>query len=104
MEKEPTFYSVEEKFKKQIDERFDLWISIVVDSALSEQAKEKIKRNLSDFKDGAFKNWPSLADAFRGILFSILSITERDDNKNEASILFEDLRDDIWSLYKEIQS
>jgi len=104
MEKEPAFYPVEDKFKQQINERFNLWAAIIDDSGVEEQTKEEIKNKLLDFKDGAFKNWASLEDAFFGTISLILTITKRDNNRDEAAALFENIRDDIWAFFKEIKN
>lgn len=68
MEKEPVIYSVEDKFRQQIDERYGLWTSITDDSKVNNETKEKIKQVLLNFKENAFKEWADIDDAFYGIV------------------------------------
>ncbi len=104
MEKKPNLYSAEDKFKRLIQARFNLWVSLIYDADLKEEIKTEIKNRLLEFKDGAFKNWDNLEDAVYGTISSILTITESDNNKNEAKTLFTNIKDDIWALFKEIKN
>jgi len=106
MEKEPVPYSVEDKFKQQIGKRFNLWTSIIEESGVSQETKNEIIKILSDFRDNAFdtNRWQDVGDAFYGVITLMLTATEHDDNKAEAKVLFHNIRDDVWALFKEIKN
>ena len=103
MEREPTYLSTEQKFSKLINARFDLWVSIVDDSEVDEKTKKEIKEKLSCFREGALTKWSNIDDAFYYTISSILTIIERDKMREGARALFENIRDDIWALFKEIK-
>ena len=103
MKKEPTFYSVEDNFKQRIDEKLDLWISIVNDSMVENQTKERIREILLNFKNNGLKNSSNLDNAFYDTISSILTITKKEPNKSEAAALFENIRDDIWLFFDELR-
>ncbi|OGY44405.1 MAG: hypothetical protein A3B89_02190 [Candidatus Buchananbacteria bacterium RIFCSPHIGHO2_02_FULL_40_13] len=104
MEKEPAFQSIEDKFRQQIGERFDLWVSIIDEAKVSEGTKEKIKEILSTFRDKALANWwADIDDAFYGTINAMFNAIYDESNKNEAKALFQNIRDDMWMLFREIR-
>lgn len=104
MERERILYSDEERFKQAIDERNKLWISIIDDSEVNNITKNKIKQLLLELKNDPHKKWGSLDNAVYGTISSMLTIVNQDDKKSEAKALFENIRDDIWALFKEIKN
>lgn len=103
MEKERISFDVEQGFKNEIDGRFETWVSLIDGASIANGTKEQLKQILTDFKDKAFTNWDNLEDAIHGTISVMLTITEQEENKREASDLFENIRDDIWDLYKKIK-
>lgn len=95
--------SMEDAFRRQIEGRYQLWETIIDDSGVHGETKEKMRRALSDFKQDTSKKWTSLDDAFYGTISSILTITNQDEDKNEGKALFENIRDDMWALFEEIK-
>lgn len=104
MEKESIYLPPEEKFTQKINDRINLWFSLINDSGVNQNTKEEIKKILSKFQEGALTKWASLGDAFYGTTSSMLTVIERDTNKKQAQSLFENIRDDIWALEKEIKN
>ena len=102
MERESKYISPVELFNRQIDERFNLWTSIIDDSKVKPETKNEIKKLLSYFKENACTKWDSLDGAVYGTISGILTITEKEKNNEEANALFENIHDDMWSFYKEI--
>ena len=105
IESEQSYLPPEQKFERDITTRFDLWTSIVDDSGVSDDLKREIKEALTNLKDKGLKSWKSLEDAFYGTVNKILTLTEAWRKKDdEATTVFETLRDDIWDFYKEISN
>lgn len=104
MEKEPIYLYPDQKFSKLINEKFDLWTSVIDDSDVSAETKTNLKRDLNHFQNDAHTSWQTLDDAFYFTISTILTTSKKDKNKDEARALFENLRDDIWSLFKEIKN
>jgi hypothetical protein len=96
---EPVFLSSEQL---KINERFDLLVSLVNDSKIGERTKNAIKERLLIFRNGAFNEWESFRLAIYYTISSILSIVEKDKNNEETMALFENIRDDLWALYREM--
>ena len=98
---------LESSFNSSISRRFNLWQSIIDDSVATEQIKVELKQALNHFRGAAFTDWVNLDDAFHGTVNRLLTITaawEKGDNDpGDLKALFENLRDDIWELRREIQ-
>jgi len=97
-----------EKFKAGITARFDLWSSIIDDSEVAHDMKDKIIKSLAKLKDDGLTRWSSLDDAFYGTISSLATSTESCESwkkKDKAvAVLFKTLRDDLWDFHREITS
>jgi hypothetical protein len=99
---EPAYEAPEARFKRLIDDRYELWVSIVDDSAIADEIKSEVKKYLLKLKEEAFTSWGNLADAFYGIKSVILTPVLRDRDQVEAMAMYENLRDDLNAFEKEI--
>ena len=103
----PRFKSPEEKFKREIDSHFSLWVGLIDDAPISTNNKEKMKRYLTEFKDNTLKlkEWDTekfIQNCYLAIR-GILSLVDLDSETDEAKALFYNLRDDLWDLEKEMR-
>ncbi len=94
---------VEQKFLNRIAEQYDLWLSIVDESGdVSEEGKEKVRELLRKLKEDALKSWNSIQDACYYTISQMLDVVEREENQEDAKALYENIRDDIWAVYREM--
>ncbi len=102
MEKPKTFDTIDDVARDIIAQRAELWASIIKDAEIENRTKEDIKKCIDAFITKAEQNPFRTADDCYTAISSILSYTEKDSHTQEAANLFENLRDDIWALHKEL--
>jgi len=47
--------------------------------------------------------WADIDDAFYGTINAMFNAIYDESNKNEAKALFQNIRDDMWMLFREIR-
>lgn len=91
-----------------INERIELWESLVEESRLDEVYKTRLRELLGKAKDADFDTDKSRDDWVYFTVHQIADITnEAAKNGADESItkaLFENLREDVWSFWKELRS
>ena len=92
----------ERKEPNLIEDRVELWLSIVAEAEIDPETKVALREILERFKDWEKNYNHSLDDAAYYSVSQLLSATEKDSHKENAKALFEDLRDDMWALHREL--
>ena len=90
-------------------ERNSLWESIILDSSFSDKIKDEF---LAIIRDRFGKGMPVMESRDDWIYFSISQLLvvvdkiarEENISREELMVLFENLRNDIWDFYKEINN
>lgn len=110
-EQKKTIESQEKMFKAMIEKYIPSWQSTIDGADVPEEVKEKFHTALDEW----FKDLPdnvsdgNPGDQSRSLVVHLLSILEgvekqkdiSDEKKEDSNALFEILRDDIWTVYKE---
>lgn len=100
---EDFYKSPEERFKSQIEERYNTWIEVVDESDIEEDLKKEVRQVLDKFRNSTFTLSLRIEDAFYNSVNHILTITNKSKEVEDARALFENIRDDIWDFFnKEI--
>jgi len=94
--------STEERFKREVGLRFDLWMDLVDDSAVSAETKNEIKQYLSRFRDDALIRWDDLAHACSNTLAAIQAVTDKDIHESNARALFRNLHNELLAIKKKL--
>ena len=107
MEKiEENYLSPEERWQEAIPKRAGLWNALIKDSRIEEELREKFINVITIAKNRKFSDYYSLEDWIYGTLSGLLNIAEEavknGKTLEEAKILFEELRHDIWDFYREL--
>lgn len=87
--------------EKFVTERIALWNSIVDEADIDQETKDDLKQIFINFENWE-KKYNSLGDLIHYSLHQILSATEKDSHKDNAKNLFEDLRNDVWDVFREL--
>lgn len=85
--------------EKFVAERIVLWNSIVDEADIDAETKTALKKIFTNFENWE-KKYNSLGDLIYYSLHQIAAATEKDSHKDAAKSLFEDLRDDIWEVFR----
>lgn len=106
-EKKESYMPPEVKFAEQIENRQALWISIVRESNLDDETKNKLSAVLDEFKKTDF-NEPEyktsqreLYDLFRSVIGRLLNSINHDDPEQNA--VFENLKADLWKFCEKLE-
>ena len=92
----------QEKFTKEISDRSSVWEEIINESDINEEQKEKLLELINSYKNRRFTIHDQPYDVCRGLISQILTILFNSENEGEKA-LFENLRDDIWDMYKNME-
>lgn len=99
MEKENKYIPKEAGFENKINERLELWATLIDESNLNKETKELLKNRLVMLKEYKKHYW-ELGNAFYNTVVNLRNATDK--KGEEADMLFKNLRDDIWDLFDEI--
>jgi len=87
---------------QKLDKRTKLWDDIIESSDVDVKTKAWIKNILEEFKTKK-NNYNSIWDAIYSTIKRILYVVDSWEKSEDKQALFESLRDDLWSLKKEIE-
>lgn len=91
----------EKNSENSTESNIDLWFSLIDDAQIDDSTKQKLKSLLETYNSWETnKSYYSKDDAIYGTLHALLTVAEKDPNKEEAIALFHNLRDDMWEDYK----
>ena len=88
-------------FTDRVKERLPLWQTIVAESSIADDVKEKITAALERLASGAYQ---SVDDAIYYTIDQLVQIcqnTSADKADREKTAVFQNLREDLWALHKE---
>lgn len=100
MKEMSSFLTLEQKRDSMLESRIQTWDSLVDEAGISEEAKEKIKKKILDFREEIKNGKRGQGDAVYYAI-STFNYILKDDKSDESDSLFEILRDEMWDFYKE---
>lgn len=93
-------FLIPEENKQALAEKLSLVRDLVNESQVSENTKTAILRVLQEYLENWQKHYGSLYDAVHWTISQLLDIYKKDPDVDEAKALFENIRDDLWTLVR----
>lgn len=102
-----SYLSSEEKWFGEIERKIALWESVVKDSDLSDEIRNRFVKELEGVKDRSYYRYDSDSNGLRAhdVINRLLNVAyefrESNNPKDEVMLLFSTLRDDILAFAEE---
>ncbi len=93
-------FLIPEENQQALAEKLSLSRDLVNESQVGEGTKIEMLRVLQEYLENWQKHYGSLYDAVHWTISQLLDIYKKDTNQLEAKALFENIRDDLWTLVR----
>ncbi len=94
-------FLIPEENKQALAEKLSLARDLINESQVSEETKVEMLRVLQEYLENWQKHYASLYDAVHWTISQLLGIYKKDADQLEAKALFENIRDDLWTLVRD---